>query len=64
MSAALDWWDTDVNRRSTLLSMAKMTLNAYYADNSSDWYNFDEDGPDKVCVALVFHNLILTLTLL
>ena len=67
MSAALDWRDTDVeipdvSKRSTLLSMAKMTFNAYYADNSSDWYNVDEDGWDKACVALVFHYLILILT--
>ena len=46
MSASHDseWRDADVeipdvNRRSTLLSMAKMRFNAYYADDSSDRYN-------------------------
>ena len=44
MSASHEWRDVDVeipdvNRRSTLLSMEKMTVNAYYADDSSDRYN-------------------------
>ena len=59
-STALDWEEDDVlgpdvTRRETLLLLAKMTNDAYFAPFASGWYNLTDEwnvvrGPAPFCV--------------
>ena len=47
LTPAFDWYDwdvasPDVSKRSTLLQLAKMSYDAYAADNTTDWYDLSE----------------------
>lgn len=47
VTPALDWhhWDVaspDVSKRTTLLQLAKMSLDAYKADNTTEWYDLSD----------------------
>ena len=53
MSAALEWWEDevpgpDVSDMDSLLQFAHMAFDAYYADNSTEWYGLEDRGWDKV----------------
>jgi lipase ATG15 len=53
MNMALDWWDDeiegpDVTTREDLLQFAYMAFNAYYPDNTTEWYDLEGRGWDRV----------------
>lgn len=59
MSMSLDWRDDevdgpDVSTKDALLQFAHMAFNAYYPDNTTEWYDVSDRGWDKVrssCIA-------------
>ena len=45
MTPTFDWYDVaspDVSKRTTLLQLAKMSYDAYAADNTTDWYDLPD----------------------
>lgn len=58
MSMPLQWSEDevsgpDLSSRDDLLQFAHMSFNAYYADNTTDWYDVGDRGWDKVITSLV-----------
>ncbi|KAJ3530107.1 hypothetical protein NMY22_g8714 [Coprinellus aureogranulatus] len=52
MNMALKWWDDeiegpDVTTRDDLLQFAYMAFNAYYPDNTTEWYDLEDRGWDR-----------------
>ena len=45
LTPAFDWYDVaspDISKRTTLLRLAKMSYDAYAADNTTDWYDLSD----------------------